>query len=136
MTKPLVVVESPTKIKTLQKVLGSGYKVAATVGHIKDLPQKEMGVDIEKGFKPKYSTISGKQKVIKNLKATAGEAQVVYLAPDPDREGEAIAWHTADVLKKKGRHFHRVLFHELTKKAILEAMDHYDFFGRCEVPDA
>jgi DNA topoisomerase-1 len=124
VTKPLVVVESPTKIKTLQKVLGSGYKVAATVGHIKDLPQKEMGVDIEKGFKPKYSTISGKQKVIKNLKATAGEAQVVYLAPDPDREGEAIAWHTAEVLKKKGRRFHRVLFHELTSPAIKEAIAH------------
>ena len=118
MAKPLVVVESPTKIKTLQKVLGKDYKVAATVGHIKDLPQKEMGVDIEKGFKPKYRTISGKQKVIKNLKASAGEAEDVYLAPDPDREGEAIAWHTAEVLKKKGRRFHRVLFHELTGSAI------------------
>ena len=124
MAKPLVVVESPTKIKTLQKVLGKDYKVAATVGHIKDLPQKEMGVDIEKGFKPKYRTISGKQKVIKNLKATAGEAVDIYLAPDPDREGEAIAWHTADVLKKKGRRFHRVLFHELTGNAIKEALEH------------
>ncbi len=122
MAKPLVVVESPTKIKTLQKVLGKDYKVAATVGHIKDLPQKEMGVDIEKGFKPKYRTISGKQKVIKNLKAAAGAAEDVYLAPDPDREGEAIAWHTAEVLKKKGRRFHRVLFHELTGSAIQEAI--------------
>jgi DNA topoisomerase-1 len=124
VAKPLVVVESPTKIKTLQKVLGKDYKVAATVGHIKDLPQKEMGVDIEKGFKPKYRTISGKQKVIKNLKATAGEAVDIYLAPDPDREGEAIAWHTADVLKKKGRRFHRVLFHELTGNAIKKAIQH------------
>ena len=122
MAKPLVVVESPTKIKTLQKVLGKNYKVAATVGHIKDLPQKEMGVDIEKGFKPKYRTISGKQKVIKNLKASAGESEDIYLAPDPDREGEAIAWHTAEVLKKKGRRFHRVLFHELTGSAIKEAI--------------
>jgi DNA topoisomerase-1 len=124
VAKPLVVVESPTKIKTLQKVLGKDYKVAATVGHIKDLPQKEMGVDIEKGFKPKYRTISGKQKVIKNLKATAGEAEDIYLAPDPDREGEAIAWHTAEVLKKQGRRFHRVLFHELTNSAIREAIKH------------
>jgi DNA topoisomerase-1 len=124
VAKPLVVVESPTKIKTLQKVLGKDYKVAATVGHIKDLPQKEMGVDIEKGFKPKYRTISGKQKVIKNLKATAGEAEDIYLAPDPDREGEAIAWHTAEVLKRKGRRFHRVLFHELTSSAIKEAIKH------------
>jgi DNA topoisomerase-1 len=124
VTKPLVVVESPTKIKTLQKVLGQNYKIAATVGHIKDLPQKEMGVDIEKGFKPQYRTIAGKQKVIKNLKATAGKAEDVYLAPDPDREGEAIAWHTAEVLRKKGRRFHRVLFHELTGNAIKEAIQH------------
>jgi DNA topoisomerase-1 len=120
--KPLVVVESPTKVRTLKKYLGSGYDVAATMGHIKDLPPKEIGIDIENGFKPKYRTISGKQKVITSLKRAAGDTDEVYLAPDPDREGEAIAWHTAEVLKKKGRHFHRVLFHELTKNAILQAM--------------
>ncbi len=124
MTKPLVVVESPTKIKTLSKVIGDAYNIAATVGHIRDLPQKEMGVDIEDDFKPKYRTIAGKQKVIKNLKASAGDADEIYLAPDPDREGEAIAWHTAEVLKKKGRRFHRVLFHELTPNAIKEALQH------------
>ncbi len=120
--KPLVVVESPTKIKTIKKYLGNDYNVAATVGHIKDLPSKEMGIDIEKNFKPKYRTIPGKQKVITALKKAAGAAEDVFLAPDPDREGEAIAWHTSEVLKKKGRNFHRVLFHELTKNGITEAM--------------
>lgn len=122
MTKPLVVVESPTKVRTLKNYLGKNYNVAATVGHIKDLPQKEMGIDIEKEFRPKYKAIPGKQKIITSLKKAAGDAVDVYLAPDPDREGEAIAWHTAEVLKKKGRRFHRVLFHELTKNAILSAI--------------
>jgi DNA topoisomerase-1 len=122
VSKPLVIVESPTKVKTLQKYLGNGYNVAATVGHIRDLPEKEMGIDIEDHFKPKYKTIAGKQKVISTLKKAAEDAEDIYLAPDPDREGEAIAWHTAEVLKKKGRRFHRVLFHELTKNAIQKAM--------------
>ncbi|MBW2515684.1 MAG: type I DNA topoisomerase, partial [Deltaproteobacteria bacterium] len=122
MTKPLVVVESPTKVKTIKKYLGQVYNVAATVGHIKDLPDKEMGIDIDNGFKPQYKNIPGKQKVIKALKQAAGDATDIYLAPDPDREGEAIAWHASEVLNKKGRRFHRVLFHELTKDAILRAM--------------
>ena len=122
MTKSLVVVESPTKIKTIKKYLGKDFTIAATVGHLKDLPQKEIGINIEEGFKPKYTTIPGKQKVIRSLKQAASDSTDVYLAPDPDREGEAIAWHTAEILKKKGRRFHRVLFHELTKKAIHEAI--------------
>ena len=122
MTKPLVVVESPTKVRTVKKYLGKDYNVAATVGHIKDLPSKEMGIDIESGFKPKYNNIPGKQKIIKTLKQAAGDATDIYLAPDPDREGEAIAWHTSEVLKKRGRKFYRVLFHELTKDAIHKAM--------------
>ena len=122
MTKPLVVVESPTKVRTLKKYLGKDFNVAATVGHIKDLPVREIGIDIENGFTPIYQTIAGKQKVISALKKAAGDASEVYLAPDPDREGEAIAWHTADILKKRGRQFHRVLFHELTGGAILAAM--------------
>ncbi len=122
MTKPLVVVESPTKVKTIKKYLGQDYNVAATVGHIKDLPNKEMGIDIENGFKPQYKNIPGKQKVIKALKQAAGDAADIYLAPDPDREGEAIAWHASEVLKKKSRKFYRVLFHELTKDAIHKAM--------------
>mgnify|MGYP001828863558 FL=1 len=124
MTNPLVVVDSPTTITTLTKIIGDQYNIAATVGHIRDLPEKEMGVDIEDGFKPKYKTIAGKQKVIKSLKASAGDATEIYLAPDPDREGEAIAWHTAEVLKKKGRRFHRVLFHELTPSAIKDSIQH------------
>ena len=122
MNKPLVVVESPTKVKTIKKYLGGQYNVAATVGHIRDLPTKEIGIDIDKNFKPKYTTISGKQKVIRALKKAAGDADLIYLAPDPDREGEAIAWHTAHVLKKKGRQFHRILMHELTPSGIRRAM--------------
>jgi DNA topoisomerase I len=120
--KPLVIVESPTKVRTITKYLGKNFNVAATVGHIKDLPAKEMGIDIDKDFKPKYRTIPGKQKVITALKKAAGDCTEIFLAPDPDREGEAIAWHTVDVLKKKGRNFHRVLFHELTKNAIVKAI--------------
>ena len=122
MAKPLVVVESPTKIRTIKKYLGSAYNVAATVGHIKDLPAKEIGIDVENGFKPKYQTIPGKQKVVTTLRKAAGDARDIYLAPDPDREGEAIAWHASEVLKKKDRRFHRILFHELTKTGIASAM--------------
>ena len=123
MNKSLVVVESPTKIRTLKKFLGADFDVAATVGHIVDLPVKELGISIEEGFKPKYATIKGKEKVIQSLKKAARGLSEVYLAPDPDREGEAIAWHTAEVLKKKGRRFHRVLFHELTENAIRSAIE-------------
>ncbi len=122
MTKPLLVVESPTKVKTLQKYLGKSYNIAATVGHLKDLPARTMGVDVEDGFQPIYQPIPGKQKVISGLKKSAGDTLEVYLAPDPDREGEAIAWHTSEILKKAGRKFHRVLFHELTHRAIEEAI--------------
>jgi len=114
MSKPLVVVESRQGAHD-QEIPGHDYNVAATVGHIKDLPQREMGIDVEAGFTPQYTSIPGKQKVIQALKQAAADAEDVYLAPDPDREGEAIAWHTAEVLKKKGRRFHRVLFHELTR---------------------
>jgi DNA topoisomerase-1 len=124
VSKSLVVVESPTKVRTVKKYLGNDYNVAATVGHIKDLPQKEMGIDVEDGFKPDYRQIPGKQRVIQSLKKAARDAEEIYLAPDPDREGEAIAWHTAELLKKKGRRFHRVLFHELTRDAILQAVEH------------
>ena len=122
MSKPLVVVESPTKVRTIKKYLGKDYNVAATVGHIKDLPQRDLGIDLDDGFKPTYRNIPGKQKVITGLRKAAGDASDIYLAPDPDREGEAIAWHTAEILKKKDRRFHRVLFHELTGPAIRAAM--------------
>ncbi|MCJ7774296.1 MAG: toprim domain-containing protein, partial [Desulfobacterales bacterium] len=91
MAKPLVVVESPTKVKTLKKYIGKDYNIVASVGHIKDLPTKELGIDIESGFKPIYKTIPGKQKIISSLKKAAKDVTDVYLAPDPDREGEAIA---------------------------------------------
>jgi len=122
LSKSLVIVESPTKTRTLKKYLGPDFEVASTVGHIKDLPVKELGISIEEGFIPTYDVIQGKEKVIRSLKKAASNLADIYLAPDPDREGEAIAWHTADVLKKKGRKFHRVLFHELTRDAIRHAM--------------
>jgi len=122
VAKPLLIVESPTKIKTLQKYIGKSFKIAATVGHIRDLPPKELGVDVENDFKGKYVNIKDKSKVIKNLKKEANNSTEIYLAPDPDREGEAIAFHTAHILKKKNRKFYRILFHELTKKGITQAL--------------
>lgn len=122
MTKPLVIVESPTKVKTLKKYLGDAYNIVATVGHIRDLPSKELGIDIDHGFKPVYKNIPGKQKVITSLKKAAKNVSDIYLAPDPDREGEAIAWHIADILGNDDRTYHRVLFHELTQKAVHEAI--------------
>jgi len=122
-SKPLVIVESPAKVRTISKYIGKNFNVSSTVGHIKDLPKKDIGIDIQNNFRPKYENIPNKKKVITDLKKTASDTNDVYLAQDPDREGEAIAWHTADILKRKGRKFHRVLFHELTKNSILKAME-------------
>ena len=122
MAKSLVIVESPAKAKTINKFLGSKYIVKSSVGHIKDLPVKELGVNIEKGFEPKYVPIKGKAKVIKELKSAAAKADEVYLAPDPDREGEAIAWHIASEID--GKKVYRVTFNEITKQAVLDAFDH------------
>lgn len=123
-TKGLVIVESPTKARTLKRYLGRQYEVKASVGHIKDLPKNKLGVDIEHDFKPEYTIIRGKGKILKELKSAASKVEDIYLAPDPDREGEAIAWHIAEELKnrRKRQRFHRVLFHELTERAIKEAM--------------
>ena len=118
----LVIVESPTKARTIGKYLGAGYDVKATVGHLRDLPTRELGVDVERGFEPKYVTIKGKTKTLSDLKKAAKTASIIYLATDPDREGEAIAWHVADQLNS-GAPTHRVLFHEITKDAIHEAME-------------
>ncbi|MCG8688570.1 MAG: type I DNA topoisomerase [Desulfobacterales bacterium] len=123
MAKPLIIVESPTKIKTLKKYVGKDYNVAASAGHIRDLPVKNLGIDVDDNFKAKYVNIKDKSKIISTLKKTAKDTDHVYLAPDPDREGEAIAFHIMDILKKKGRQFHRVLIHELTKKGITEALE-------------
>ncbi|PIE63145.1 MAG: DNA topoisomerase I [Desulfobacter postgatei] len=124
MAKPLIIVESPTKIKTLKKYIGKDYNVAASAGHIRDLPVKTLGVDVDDNFKAKYVNIKDKSKVISNLKKIAGDTNEIFLAPDPDREGEAIAFHIMEILKKKDRKFHRVLIHELTQKGITEALSH------------
>jgi len=104
--------------------VGKSYNVAASAGHIRDLPVKDLGIDVEDDFKAKYVNIKDKSKIIATLKKEANGTQEVFLAPDPDREGEAIAFHIMDILKKKGRKFHRVLIHELTKKGITEALEH------------
>ncbi len=124
MDKALVVVESPAKAKTIKKYLGPGYEVKASVGHIKDLPQKELGVDVSKGFVPAYQVIDGKEKIVKELNAAAERASTVLLATDPDREGEAIAWHLSEALNKPREKVFRVLFNELTEKTIKEAIAH------------
>nr|NJM01361.1 type I DNA topoisomerase [Desulfobacula sp.] len=130
MKKPLIIVESPTKIKTLKKYLGNEFNIAASAGHIRDLPVKTLGIDIENDFKASYVNIRDKSKIIANLKKLAEDAADIYLAPDPDREGEAIAFHIMDILKSKTRTFHRVLIHELTKRGIEEALQH------TQTPDA
>ena len=124
MPKSLLIVESPTKAKTLQKYLGSDFVVLSSKGHVKDLPPHELGVDLERDFAPKYVTILGKAKVIQELKKAAADIPEIFLGPDPDREGEAIAWHIAETLGEKNHRFHRVLFLELTQKAIKEALAH------------
>jgi len=122
MPKSLLIVESPTKAKTLQKYLGADIQVLSSKGHIKDLPKNELGVDLERDFQPKYVTILGKAKVIQELKKAAAGIPEIFLGPDPDREGEAIAWHIAEALGEQHHRFHRVLLLELTPKAIKEAL--------------
>jgi DNA topoisomerase-1 len=122
MSKGLVVVESPAKVKTLEKFLGEDYVIKASVGHIKDLPEGELGVDLGKDFQPQYVTISGKGKIIRELKKASKDVKNIYLGPDPDREGEAIAWHIAEEIGDGNKNIYRVLFNEITKKAVLEAL--------------
>ncbi len=125
MSKYLVIVESPAKAKTINKILGSDFVVKACLGHVRDLPVSALSVDVEKGFKPKYALVQGKAKVIAELKQYAAKAEMVYLAPDPDREGEAIAWHLREVLKAamKDRPFVRVQYNEITPAAVRKAFD-------------
>jgi DNA topoisomerase-1 len=122
--KALVVVESPAKAKTIKKYLGAGFTVKASVGHVMDLPKSKMGVDIENGFTPEYVVIRGKGKIISEIKKTAKAVDVVYLAPDPDREGEAIAWHLAQEIRGANGNIKRILFNEITKRGITEALKH------------
>ena len=122
MSKNLVIVESPAKARTIERFLGSDFKVTSCYGHIVDLPSKELGVNIHKGFQPKYIVSSDKKKVVTNLKSLAKKAEFVWLASDEDREGEAIAWHLSNALKLDEKKTKRIVFHEITKKAILDAI--------------
>lgn len=123
MAKNLVIVESPAKAKTIEKFLGTDYKVASSFGHIADLPTKEIGVDTEGDFTPKYVVSKDKKDVVRKLKGLAKDAEMVWLASDEDREGEAIAWHLAEELKLKKEKTKRIVFHEITKSAILRAIE-------------
>ena len=125
MAKKLVIVESPAKAKTIGKILGSGYVVKSSVGHIRDLPERTLGVDVNRGFLPKYVFSKGKAKVIAELKKAAKSCESIYLAPDPDREGEAIAWHLQESLSDvaKDKPFYRVQYNEITPRAVRAAFD-------------
>src|SRR5213593_4318007 len=121
MAKNLVIVESPAKAKTINKYLGSDYLVKASMGHIRDLPEKGLGVDIENKFEPTYEVTSTKSKIVSESKA----AEKVFLCPDPDREGEAIAWHLSELLGgHRNPNFYRVTFNEITKDAVRAAFQH------------
>ena len=123
MAKNLVIVESPAKAKTIEKFLGSDYQVESSYGHIADLPSKEIGVDVENGFKPKYEVSADKKALVTKLRGLAKNADMVWLASDEDREGEAISWHLSEELKLDKNKTKRIVFHEITKNAILKAID-------------
>ncbi len=122
--KDLVIVESPAKAKTIEKYLGSGYKVTASMGHLRDLPKSKMGVDIDNGFEPQYIPVRDKKELINELKKEAKEAKTVYLATDPDREGEAISWHLKELLELDDSKAKRVTFNEITKKVVTDSIRH------------
>ncbi|MCR4772519.1 MAG: type I DNA topoisomerase [Oscillospiraceae bacterium] len=122
MAKALVIVESPAKAKTIEKYLGTGYKVTASVGHLRDLPKSKLGVDIEGGFIPEYKPIKGKEEIIESLKKDAAKSSMVYLATDPDREGEAISWHLKEMLELPEKKTLRVTFNEITKNVVCDSI--------------
>ena len=124
MSKPLnlVIVESPSKAKTIGKYLGPEYTVKASMGHLRDLPKSTMGVDFENGFKPDYRPITGKKEIIDDLKSTAAKVDAVYLATDPDREGVAISWHLKELLGLPDEKAHRVTFNVITLRVVKEAI--------------
>ena len=124
MQKNLVIVESPAKAKTIEKFLGKDFKVLSSYGHIRDLKKKEFSIDVKNGFKPDYEIPADKKKIVNQLKEEAEQAETVWLASDEDREGEAIAWHLYEVLKLQPEHTKRIVFHEITKGAILKAIEH------------
>ena len=118
MAKYLVIVESPAKVKTIKKFLGSNYEVMASNGHVRDLPKSQLGIDVEHDFEPKYITIRGKGDILAALRKAAKKADKVYLATDPDREGEAISWHLSNALKLDEKKMRRITFNEITKTAV------------------
>ena len=120
--KSLVIVESPAKAKTIGKYLGKDYEVKACMGHLRDLPKSVLGVDIEHDFEPNYRPIKGKEDIISDLKKSAKDSEYVYLATDPDREGEAISWHLKELLKLGDEKARRVTFNEITKKVVQESI--------------
>jgi DNA topoisomerase I len=121
----LVIVESPAKAKTIEKYLGTGFTVRSSIGHVRDLPKSNKdAVDIEGGFIPKYIISPGKEKVISDLRKEAKKVDEVLLASDPDREGEAIAWHVAELIKSENKNLKRIVFHEITEDAVKEALRH------------
>ena len=124
MANSLVIVESPTKVKTIKKFLGADFNAVASMGHVKDLPKSTLGIDLEKDFEPTYNVIETKKKTIDDLKKAAKNVENIYLAPDPDREGEAIAWHIAEIINAKNKNIYRVLFNDLTQKTVTEAIKH------------
>lgn len=124
MGKDLIIVESPAKVKTIRRFLGNKYAVEASIGHVRDLPRSSLAVNEDKDFEPDYEIIKGKEKVVKSLQAAAAKAENVYLAPDPDREGEAIAWHVAHLIKDKNKNISRIQFNEITSRAVKEALEH------------
>ena len=123
MSKNLVIVESPAKAKTIEGYLGKDFKVASSYGHVRDLPKGDKAIDIKNRFKPTYEVTADKKEVIKNLKALVKDAEMVYLASDDDREGEAISWHLKEVLQLEEKDCKRIVFREITKNAILKAID-------------
>ena len=122
MAKNLVIVESPAKAKTIKKFLGTGYEVIASQGHVRDLPKSQLGVSVEDDFEPKYITIRGKGDILAELRKAAKKADKVYLATDPDREGEAISWHLQKLLKLDEKEPDRITFNEITKNAIKNSL--------------
>jgi len=124
VAKSLVIVESPAKAKTINKFLGRNYVVKASMGHVRDLPVKTLAVDVKKNFAPKFEVVRGREKILGEIKKAAKTSEAIYLAADPDREGEAICWHLAEELKRLRKPIHRVMFNEITKRAVQEAFAH------------
>ena len=122
MAKNLVIVESPSKATTIKKFLGSSYEVVASNGHVRDLPKSQLGIDVENDFEPKYITIRGKGELLAKLRREVKKADKIYLATDPDREGEAISWHLAAALKLEGKNASRITFNEITKNAVKQSI--------------